>query len=158
MDEIRLARNVVVEILNHARSNPDEECCGLLAGLNGVVARTFPARNAAKHPATAYEIAPKELFRIMREVRAGGLELLGIYHSHPNGDNQPSPRDIERAYYPDAAYFILSPRADAPEPMRAYSIRDCRWTQIEIKIQNYELSDDDRTLQRNRRANRQLAG
>jgi proteasome lid subunit RPN8/RPN11 len=158
MAEIRLARDVAAEVLNHASSNPDEECCGLLAGLNGVVARTFPARNAAKHPATAYEIASKELFRIMREVRAGGLELLGIYHSHPNGDNQPSPRDIERAYYPDAAYFILSPRADAPEPIRAYSIRDCRWTQIEIKIQNYELSDDDRTLQRNRRANRQLAG
>jgi proteasome lid subunit RPN8/RPN11 len=136
MAEIRLARDVAAEVLNHASSNPDEECCGLLAGLNGVVARTFPARNAAKHPATAYEIASKELFRIMREVRAGGLELLGIYHSHPNGDNQPSPRDIERAYYPDAAYFILSPRADAPEPIRAYSIRDGRWTQIEIKIQN----------------------
>jgi proteasome lid subunit RPN8/RPN11 len=136
MDEIRLARNVVVEILNHARSNPGEECCGLLAGRDGAIAQAFPAQNVAEHPATAYEIAPKELFCIMREIRAGGLELLGLYHSHPNGDNQPSPRDVERAYYPDAAYFIVSPRADAPEPIRAYSIRDGRWTQLEIKIQN----------------------
>jgi proteasome lid subunit RPN8/RPN11 len=136
MDEIRLARNVVVEILNHARSNPGEECCGLLAGRDGVIAQAFPAQNVAEHAATAYEIAPKELFRIMREIRAAGLELLGIYHSHPNGDNQPSPRDVERAYYPDAAYFILSARADAPEPIRAYSISDGRWTELEIKIQN----------------------
>jgi proteasome lid subunit RPN8/RPN11 len=136
MDEIRLARDVAAEILTHVRSNPDEECCGLLAGLDGGIYRAFSAHNAAKHPATAYEIAPKELFRIMREVRAAGLELLGIYHSHPNGDNQPSLRDVERAYYPDAAYFILSPRTEAPEPIRAYSIRDGRWTQLEIKIQN----------------------
>ena len=136
MDEIRLARDVAAEILNHVRSNPEEECCGLLAGRHGVIARAYQARNAAQHLATAYEIAPKELFRIMREIRAAGLELLGIYHSHPKGDNQPSPRDVERAYYPGAAYFILSPRADAPEPIRAYSIRDGRWTQLEITIQN----------------------
>ena len=136
MDEIRLPRDVAVEILTHARSNPDKECCGLLAGRHGVITQAFPARNAAQHPATAYEIGPKELFRIMREIRAGGLEVIGIYHSHPNGDNQPSPRDVEQAYYPDAAYFIVSPRADVPEPTRAYSIRDGRWTQLEIKIQN----------------------
>ena len=136
MDEIRLAREVAAEILNHVRSNPNEECCGLLAGRHGAIAQAFPAQNVAEHPASSYEIAPKELFRIIREIRAAGLELLGIYHSHPKGDNQPSARDVERAYYPDAAYFILSPRADVPEPIRAYSIRDGRWTQLEIKIQN----------------------
>jgi len=136
MDEIRLGGDVAAEILNHARSNPNEECCGLLAGRHGAITQAFPAQNVAEHPASAYEIAPKELFRIIREIRAARLELLGIYHSHPKGDNQPSPRDVERAYYPEAAYFILSPRAGAPEPIRAYSIRDGRWTQLEIKIQN----------------------
>ena len=71
----------------------------------------------------------------MRDIRAAGLELLGIYHSHPNSDNLPSLRDIERAYYPDAAYFIISPRADAPQPIRAYSIREGRWAELEIEIQ-----------------------
>ena len=136
MDEIRVARDVAAEILSHARSKLDEECCGLLAGRCGVLTRSLPALNAAEQRAMSYEIAPKELFRIMREIRAAGLELLGIYHSHPKGDNQPSPRDVERAYYPDAAYFILSPGTDAPEPIRAYSIRDGRWRQLEIKIQN----------------------
>ncbi len=134
MDEIRLARGVAAEILNHARSNPEEECCGLLAGRHGAIAQAYPAQNAAERPATAYEIPPKQLFRIMREIRAAGLELLGIYHSHPNGDNQPSPRDVERAYYPDAAYLILSPRADAPKPIRAFSIRDGDWMELRIQI------------------------
>ena len=136
MNEIWLARDVAAGMLNHARSNSEEECCGLLAGRDRTVLHVFPARNVADRPAVAYEIAPKELFRIMREIRAAGLEPLGIYHSHPRGDNQPSPRDVERAYYSDAAYFIISPHADAPQPVRAYSIRDGRWTELKIEIRS----------------------
>lgn len=83
---------------------------------------------------TKYEIAPEELFRLMHEIRAAGVELMGIYHSHPAGENRPSARDIERAYYPDAAYFIVSPRPDAPDPIRAFSIRAGQVTEITIKI------------------------
>ena len=106
----------------------------MLAGRDGAIAQAFPAQNVAEYPATAYEIAPKELFRVMREIRGAALELLGIYHSHPNGDNQPSPRDVERAYYPDAAYFILSAHANAPEPIRAFSIREGHWIELTIQI------------------------
>jgi [CysO sulfur-carrier protein]-S-L-cysteine hydrolase len=133
MDEIRLARDVAARILNHAQKEPAIECCGLLAGESGVITHVFPAENAAELRSVSYEIAPKELFRLMREIRASGLELLGIYHS--NGDNRPSPRDVERAYYPDVAYFIISPHADEPQPVRAYSIREGRWAELEIEIQ-----------------------
>jgi len=82
----------------------------------------------------SYEIAPKELFCMMREIRKAGLEILGVYHSHPNGDNRPSARDVERAYYPDAAYFILSAHANALHPIRAFSIRDGHWMELRIQI------------------------
>lgn len=134
MDEIRLARDVAAELLSHARENPDEECCGLLAGRCGVMTHAFPAENAAEQIATSYEIAPKELFHMMREIGKVGLELLGIYHSHPNSDNQPSARDIERAYYPDAAYLILSTRENALDPIRAFSIRDGKWMEVRIQV------------------------
>ena len=70
----------------------------------------------------------------MREIRAAGLELLGIYHSHPQGENSPSPRDLERAYYPEAAYFIVSPRYDAAQPIRAFAIRDGRAAELDIEL------------------------
>ena len=132
--EIQLKQNVAEEILESARSAPSLESCGLLAGCDSVITRALPARNVAAQPTTAYEIAPEELFRLMREIRATGLELLGIYHSHPAGDNVPSKRDIARAYYPDAAYFILSPKPDAANPIRAFSIRDSRATELDIQI------------------------
>lgn len=117
-----------------ARLEPAHECCGLLAGSRGLVARVYRATNAARNPATTYEISPQELFNLIREIRAANLELTGIYHSHPNGKNEPSPRDIELAYYPDTAYVIVSPQPNAARPVRAFSIRDGRAIELDIEI------------------------
>jgi proteasome lid subunit RPN8/RPN11 len=126
--------DLVSRLTSVALANPNEECCGLLAGSGGIITHTFAARNIANDPAKGYEIAPEDLFKLMREIRGAGLDLLGIYHSHPNGENKPSARDVERAYYPDAAYFIISPQPDAPQPVRAFSIRDGRATELTIQI------------------------
>jgi proteasome lid subunit RPN8/RPN11 len=134
MPEISISAEVANSLMAHAQRDTSEECCGLLAGRGGRITRVFPATNAAKDPTTSYEIAPKELFQLIREIRAVGLELLGIYHSHPAGMNDPSARDIGRAYYPDAAYFILSPREGAPQAVRAFSIRDGRAAELQIDI------------------------
>lgn len=118
--------------MEHARREPEVECCGMLAGRDGAITRVFAAANAAASPATAYEIAPTELFHFTREIRAAGLELLGIYHSHPNGKNEPSARDVAQAYYSDVAYFIISPLQDAKKPVRAFSIRDGRVAELQV--------------------------
>lgn len=125
---------MLLEIEEHARLAPVAECCGLLTGLDGVITHVFAAVNVAPDPAKGYEIAPKEIVWMMREFRERKLEFLGIYHSHPNGKNEPSARDIELAYYSEAVYFIISPLADAPKPVRAFSIRDGQVTELEIEI------------------------
>jgi proteasome lid subunit RPN8/RPN11 len=119
--DVVVSRSVVRELLAESRRDPDLECCGLLAGRDGVISVVLPARNALQSP-TAYEVAPAELFSLFRRMRAGRLDHLGIYHSHPCGDNSPSLRDVERAFYPAAAYFIVSPRLDAAQPVRAFRI------------------------------------
>jgi [CysO sulfur-carrier protein]-S-L-cysteine hydrolase len=127
-------------MLQHAQQAPCEECCGLLAGRDGLIARVVPATNVAREATKNYEIAPEELFRVMREIRSAGLELLGVYHSHPHGTNEPSLRDVERAYYPDLAYFILSPRANVAAA-RAFSIQDGRVSELKIEIVSEGFSD-----------------
>jgi proteasome lid subunit RPN8/RPN11 len=140
---VRIEARVLEIMQAHARENPAEERCGLLAGGDDVISRAFPATNAAPHPATSYEIAPREIFSRIREMRAAGLELLGIYHSHPSTANEPSPRDIAQAYYPDAVYFILSPQQDSPRPVRAFSIREGRVAELEIGIVSNEDVNDE---------------
>jgi proteasome lid subunit RPN8/RPN11 len=130
---IQINKEVLDEMAAQASGNSPLECCGLLAGHDGVITRIFPANNALAS-VSAYEIAPKELFQHMREIRQAGLELIGIYHSHPNSDNKPSTSDIDRAYYPDVAYFILSPRNDAPNPVRAFGIQNGKAVELDIKV------------------------
>lgn len=114
-----------------ARREPRIECCGLLAGRDGVITEILPARNALAS-ATAYEIAPRELFDLFRTLRENRLTHLGQYHSHLWSENFPSPKDIELAAYPDHPYFIVSPQGDAPNPVRAFLIRDGRVQELEI--------------------------
>jgi proteasome lid subunit RPN8/RPN11 len=132
-NRIRVQDGVLFALQAHAQSEPAHERCGLLAGRDdGVITRVLHARNVAGDPATQYEIAPAELFQLLREIRGAGLHLLGIYHSHPHGANEPSRTDIARAYYPDAAYFIISPQPQVERPVRAFSIRDDDVSELEI--------------------------
>jgi proteasome lid subunit RPN8/RPN11 len=125
---------VLIALQAHARSEPAHERCGLLAGCDGVISRVLHAHNIAGDPATQYEMAPAELIQLMREIRGAGLQLLGIYHSHPHGTNEPSRTDIARAYYADAAYFIITPQPYEERPVRAFSIRDGDVSELQIAV------------------------
>jgi len=130
-DSVRVRADILEEMLLHARREPQTECCGLLAGRDGAITAIFPATNALAS-ATTYEIAPRELFALFRTLSKKGLTHLGQYHSHLSSDNFPSPSDIEQAGYPDHAYFIISLLADAPKPVRAFSIQDGSVRELEI--------------------------
>ena len=132
-DPVRVHQEILKAMLAHARREPEMECCGLLAGRGGVITAIFPATNALAS-ATAYEIAPRELFELFRTLRDTGLTHLGQYHSHLSTENFPSPKDIEQAGYPDHAYFIVSLRVGTPKPVRAFSIRDGSVWELEITV------------------------
>jgi proteasome lid subunit RPN8/RPN11 len=130
---VRIAHSAVERLLSEARTNPQIECCGLLAGRDGFISAVLPAKNALQS-AKAYEIAPEELFAIFRRMRADALEHLGIYHSHPQGENSPSSLDIDRAFYPEAAYLIVNPQPAAIRPIRAFRIRQGQAREIDLQM------------------------
>jgi [CysO sulfur-carrier protein]-S-L-cysteine hydrolase len=130
---VLMRSSVPDQLLAEARRVPELECCGLLAGRDGVISVVLPARNLLAS-ATAYEIEPAELFALFRRIRADGLDHLGIYHSHPRGENAPSPRDVELAFYPQAACFILSPLANAALPVRAFRIVQGQVSELTLRL------------------------
>ena len=127
-------RKVFGQLLAHARRQPHQECCGILAGRRNVITKAFPTKNIAVDPIRNYLIAPAEIARLLAEFRARRLDFLGIYHSHPHwlDANEPSPKDIALAAYAQAIYFIVSPRPYATTPIRAFSIQDGRATELAI--------------------------
>jgi [CysO sulfur-carrier protein]-S-L-cysteine hydrolase len=134
---LRLTSNIWDRLLDDARGSNNRESCGLLSGRDFTIKNFYPTKNASPTPTTSYEIAPPDLFRIMREIRKNNLELIAIYHSHPTTESTPSPTDIARAYYPEAAYIIVSPQSR--EPIRAFQIRDSQVTELAIEILEDEI-------------------
>ncbi|MBI4461875.1 MAG: M67 family metallopeptidase [Acidobacteria bacterium] len=128
---IRLPQRIAERLVEEARRHAPLECCGLLGGHGDDVERILPGTNALASP-VAYEIPPRELFDLFRRLREQGLELVGIYHSHPAGGNSPSARDIERAYYPEAAYLIVSPVAEPP--IRAFAIQGGKAGELPVEV------------------------
>ena len=133
---VRSRRKVYGQLLAHARRQPHRECCGILAGQDGLITQAFPAKNVAADPVWNYEIAPREIARLMRELRERRLEFLGIYHSHPHwlDINEPSLKDIALACHSEAIHFIVTPRPYATTPIRAFSIQDGRAMELEIQV------------------------
>ena len=133
---VRSRRKVYARLLEHARRQPHRECCGILAGHDGLITQVFPAKNVAADPVWNYEIAPREIVRLRGELRKRRLEFLGIYHSHPHwmDANEPSPKDIALACYSEAIYLIVTPRPYATAPIRAFSIRNGRAMELEIQV------------------------
>ena len=134
-ESVKVRPEILDNMVAHAHREPRIECCGLLAGRDGVITAIFPATNSLAS-ATAYEIAPRELFELFRTLRDRELMHLGQYHSHPSTENVPSPSDIEQAGYPDQAYFIVSSRSDAPNPVRAFSIRNAKVRELDIIVED----------------------
>ena len=84
------------------------EVCGLLFGTSEEVVHAVKCTNVADHPATGFEIDPAALIAAHKAARAGGPELVGHYHSHPNGSSEPSARDAESAMGDGALWLILT--------------------------------------------------
>lgn len=70
--------------------------------------RFLPARNVSQDP-LGFLIDPLDVVRAREEAESSGLEILGIYHSHPSGRPEPSPRDVEAMVLWPLVWVIGSP-------------------------------------------------
>ena len=83
-------------LLAHALDGYPFEVCGVLVGRaeDRSVRRVVRVANQEQEePRVRYVIAPEDLLRIQKEARAGGDEILGFYHSHPDHPARPSETD-----------------------------------------------------------------
>lgn len=123
-------------MLRHAIAQSPLESCGLLGGVGNEARRFYPTRNAAASP-VRYEVEPKDLLETTIAIDEAGMQLWGIFHSHPATEAYPSQTDIRLAYYPDAYYLIASLKglhaADgAGAELRAFRITGTRVDEVEI--------------------------
>ncbi len=158
MFPLTIPQAIVDEMLAHARELDPFECCGLLAGKDGRVVAHYPITNTvardqraipvfqeanvkqlgelseATRAEVAYFMDPKELLTAFKDIRQRNLELSVIYHSHTHSPAYPSQTDIGLAYYPEAAYVIISLENKAKPDLRAFWIIEQRVRPAEFQV------------------------
>lgn len=130
---MRISRDLVAEIVDHARQEAPNECCGMVAARDGQAVAVHRATNAAASP-LRYEIEPHDQYRIEMAIDDDGLDLGAIYHSHTRSEPYPSQTDVNLAFHPHAMYLIVGLAGDEPI-LRAYRIVDGQIESAELAIE-----------------------
>jgi proteasome lid subunit RPN8/RPN11 len=128
-----IPRKLYDEIVDHARDDLPNECCGIVASQDGAAVKVFRATNAEASP-VRYGLDPQEQYRIMMEIDEQGWTLGAIYHSHTRSAAYPSQTDVNLAFYPDALYLIVSLQdLDRPD-LRSFSIVGSEIDEVELSV------------------------
>jgi proteasome lid subunit RPN8/RPN11 len=118
---IRIPKAIHQEMLAHAQDGFPLEICGILGGSAETVERHFRMTNtdaSNEH----FMMEPKEQFAVVKELRAQGMTMLGIYHSHPETPARPSEEDIRLALTPNVSYLIVSLSEPGEPVLRSFRI------------------------------------
>jgi proteasome lid subunit RPN8/RPN11 len=129
---MRMPRDLYEQMVEHARQEAPNECCGMIAAHDGDAVKLYRATNAAASP-LRYEIDGAEQYRIQMEIYDSDLELGAIYHSHTRTEPYPSQTDINLAFYPEALYVIVGLANGEPD-VRAFTIRSGQVADAELAV------------------------
>lgn len=130
---MQIARSVLAAIRQHLQSAYPTEGCGFLLGVRGpfgevVVSRyrAVPNRRLAGRKArNRYLISPDDFLCAEHDARASSLQIVGVYHSHPDVAARPSSYDREHAW-PWYRYLIVSVVGGAVRDERVWELTNKR--------------------------------
>src|ERR1700676_4701604 len=119
----------------HARADPPDEACGVIAGPEGSdrPERFIAMLNAERSP-TFYRFDSGEQLKVWRALKKEGEPPIIIYHPHRAPEASPSRTDIPYASEPDAHYVLVSTRDPDEHEVRSYRIVDGAVTEEPVKI------------------------
>ena len=142
---LTILRSLYETLISHAKTEAPNECCGLLGGRNGAITHIYRIRNLEdsdriqelkipRDRTMRYFMDERQMMDAMGNMRDNDLELLIIYHSHPQTEAYPSATDIRLAYYPDSQYLIISLRNSHSPEANLFRIVDGKVSPSELKI------------------------
>ncbi len=107
---LKLSAALLREMIAYVDERAPLEACGLLAGKKDRAEKMIGVTNQAQSP-LRFVMDPYEQLRAFDWIESNGLDLLGIFHSHPAGLETVSPTDIAEAAYA-VVHVVLSRSGD----------------------------------------------
>ncbi|QDU83620.1 Mov34/MPN/PAD-1 family protein [Planctomycetes bacterium Pla163] len=125
--QIEIDPDQLARAIERSAAELPNEACGLLLGTDHgdgrvVVERVEPTRNATREPAAdTFEVHPEDFVRLDGLARELGLDVVGVWHSHPDSAAIPSRTDTERAW-PGWSYLIVGRAAHSDVHARSWRL------------------------------------
>ena len=135
---VQIRQEFIDEMVDHAKADLPNECCGILAGPDGKVMKAYRMSNVEASP-FRFSMDPMELVKVDSEAGDNGWDLLAIYHSHTGSEAYPSDTDVRiaggtAALWPDVRYVLVS-LMDVDNPaVRIYQISDGTVTEEPLEV------------------------
>ncbi len=120
------------QVIEHAAAEYPKEACGLIGGPDGTPRKLYRLTNVDPDPVMRYNADPKELKQVTDDIYDHDWDVVAIYHSHTHSPAFPSPTDVERAFYPEASYVLVSLMDRQRPDLRAFRIIDGKISEMEI--------------------------
>jgi len=127
------------QIYAHAKETYPYECCGFLLGHfedGGLVCQVKQAENQNKERTDRFIISSQAFAKTQFAADEAGLEIIGVYHSHPDWPPIPSQTDMESAWE-EVYYLIASVHEGMPLNTNVWrlaneGLRRFEWVPLEI--------------------------
>lgn len=130
---LELPRAMVDQVLAHARRDHPDECCGVIAGRDGVATRVFEMQNAERSP-TGFSFDSAEWLQVYREIDDADEEQLVVYHSHTMTEAYPSRTDVLWSRTTEFQHWLLVSTRSEDEEIRSFVITDGEVVEEELRV------------------------
>ena len=109
--KITLTKSQKILLTNHAENEKPNESCAILFGItddtDSIVKEVFLTKNTAESPVN-FTISNEQLIEGYKIAEEKKMEIVGIFHSHPNSIAYPSETDKKFMMGNPVAWVIYS--------------------------------------------------
>jgi proteasome lid subunit RPN8/RPN11 len=128
MNALRLSDAQAAELAALGEAAFPREACALLVGDQNLrVSEIVPAANVSTDPEREFELDPAVHIAVLRKLRESGgtnsvigHRIIGHWHSHPNGRDEPSAKDAAMVSDPGLVWLITAVHDGRALPLRAF--------------------------------------
>ncbi len=133
MLNLEIPKVIFEQMIAQVKAEAPIEACGILAGSDNRVEKLYKMTNAEKR-SDHFMMEPTEQFKVVKDIRGSGLEMLAIYHSHPQTPARPSAEDNRLALTPDVTHIIVSLQNGDPPAVKGFLMENGSVTEVPVKI------------------------
>lgn len=139
--KLYIAKEVLEQMQEHAEQTYPDECCGFMYGHyrdeeSRSVQIVRPVTNAKEgDKSDRFQIDPLDYQKAERFALKNDLDLVGVYHSHPDHPAEPSEHDLKQAM-PVFSYLIVSVKEEVTDHTRSWRLDDQKEFKEEEILEN----------------------